>query len=363
MRLFLAFGAVSVILACDSPVAAGRQEHPLPIPLLDRIVFDTNRADTLGDVMSIKLDGSDVRALTDTTSGDACPALSPDGNWIAYITKVKNDTTARYVLRNFSLGLMKANGSGKRTIATISFLGSQGCPFWSPASNRVAIVDQISNQAKTSTPWRIRTYSTDGALVTSFDKFNSAIFSFAPRGDTFLASVYEYTPNGGPFNRRVSFLSMTGAETIIVSGGSFISASQSGRLTYSCPGICVSNADGTGAVQLFTGASLQPVFAPDASLIAYVCNTQSIIGICFISPDGVRTGPFATASSRPVWSANSRFVTFVCGANNSDICTLDRSGNGFANLTNTPEAYERNPSFSPLTANASASLTQHSERP
>src|ERR1043165_4608533 len=77
--------------ACHEPTSSG--EKRLALPLTDRIVFESNRADSLDDIFAMKLDGSDPIALTDETTADACPALSPDGQWIAFYGKPAKDST------------------------------------------------------------------------------------------------------------------------------------------------------------------------------------------------------------------------------------------------------------------------------
>src|SRR5688500_17957523 len=75
-------------IACGEPTAP---EPPLPLPLTDRIVFESDRADPLGDVYAMTFDGADVRRLTNSETGETCPRISPDGNRIAYFTRAQGD--------------------------------------------------------------------------------------------------------------------------------------------------------------------------------------------------------------------------------------------------------------------------------
>src|SRR5437016_11367219 len=88
----------AVLVCCHEPTAA--EKAPFGLPLRDRIVFESNRADSLGDIFAMKLDGSDPIALTDQKTADLCPALSLDGQLIAYYQKVVKDSTARFEIRN-----------------------------------------------------------------------------------------------------------------------------------------------------------------------------------------------------------------------------------------------------------------------
>ena len=70
-----------VSLACE---AATGPPPPLPLPMTDRIVFESDRHDPLGDIYAMTFDGADLRRLTSSRVGETCPSISPDGNWIAY---------------------------------------------------------------------------------------------------------------------------------------------------------------------------------------------------------------------------------------------------------------------------------------
>src|SRR5437762_12325978 len=67
--------------------ATSSEVQPLKLPLRDRIVFASNRADSLYDIYVMKVDGTDPRRLTGDGKADFCPVISPDGNWIAYYEK------------------------------------------------------------------------------------------------------------------------------------------------------------------------------------------------------------------------------------------------------------------------------------
>src|SRR5512144_2326266 len=79
-------------IACTD--ATGSDLPPLELPLRDRIVFSSNRVDSLFDIYTVRTDGSDPRRLTGDGKADTCPAVSPDGNWIAYYEK--DPTSAVY---------------------------------------------------------------------------------------------------------------------------------------------------------------------------------------------------------------------------------------------------------------------------
>ncbi len=81
------------LMACGDPTG---EEVPalLTLPLRDRIVFGSNRADSLYDIFAMRTDGSDPRRLTESGTADLCPSLSPDGNWIAYFRPIRDHISA-----------------------------------------------------------------------------------------------------------------------------------------------------------------------------------------------------------------------------------------------------------------------------
>jgi len=348
LQLFL--GAA---LACHDATAPSKPS--LAVPLRDRIVFESNRADSLGDIFAMKLDGSDVVALTDQTTADLCPALSPDGQHIAYYQKTVKDSTARFEIRSFSLVVMSANGTQKRIISEMSFAGWGRCPFWSSDATHIGVLDWLEvGRPHTPTYYRFRVFQADGTLLQSFTASEEVgSITFTPAGDRFLVGLSAYS--FGPYDFRVSLLSFGGAESRLAPEGFAADWSQTaGKIAYGCSGICLMNPDGTSQVKIIASNASLPLFSPDGSLIAYSCNSA---GFCFTTLDGKTTGPFSQAPlvglafpTGRTWAPDSRSLAFTCGNGPEDICLIDRDGSNLRNLTQSPTFYDRNPSFSPLGA-------------
>ena len=338
--------------ACHEPTAGGPNSL-LPLPLSDRIVFESNRADSLGDIFAMKVDGSDAIALTDQTTADVCPALSPDGQWIAFYGKPAKDSTARFEIRSYSLELMKANGAERHVLSNVSFAGWWGCPFWSPKSDMIGVLDVLEqHRPQTPTYYRFRILKLDGAPVGSFSKSEEVGgLKFTPDGSQLLAGLWDFS--FGPYNTRASLLSFGGGETRLVSDGFTPDWSiAAGKIAYGCSGICLMNPDGTAQTKIISGNLVSlPLFSPDGSLIAFSCN-NGISQLCFATVDGKVTGPLVGTpyGSARVWSPDSRLFAFTCATPPEDICIIDRAGGNFRNLTASPTYYDRNPSFSPMTS-------------
>ena len=352
MRRLIAIGVLlAAALSCHDATAPG--EAKLALPLRDRIVFESNRADSLGDIFAMKLDGSDAVALTDQTTADLCPALSPDGQYVAYYQKILKDSTARFEIRNYSLVVMNANGTQKRTISEMSFAGWGRCPFWSSDATRLGVLDWLeAGRPQIPTYYRFRVFQADGTLLQSFTASEEVgSITFTPAGDRFLVGLSAYS--FGPYDFRVSLLSFSGAESRLAPEAFSADWSQtSGKIAYGCSGICLMNPDGTGQVKIIASNASLPLFSPDGSLIAYSCSSA---GFCFTTLDGKTTGPFAKAPSFGLafptgrtWAPDSRSLAFTCGNGPEDICMIDRDGSNLRNLTQSPTFYDRNPSFAPV---------------
>jgi len=87
------------------------------------------------DVHEVALDTREVRTLTRRKGPDNAPAVSPDGQWIAYVGF--DDRHVGY--QNQQLSIMKRDGSGSRVL-TASLDRSVGAPVWS-ADGRSIYVD------------------------------------------------------------------------------------------------------------------------------------------------------------------------------------------------------------------------------
>jgi Tol biopolymer transport system component len=125
-RLFI--GGVCVLLTAGCGDGTG--PTPTPSPLANRLVFQSNRAGPF-ELYSMKLDGSDVSRLISDGDQYLDPAVSPDGQHIAFTRP--GSATRIYV--------MNADGTGATPIT--SGLDDQGLPTfdvgaaWSPDGSRI----------------------------------------------------------------------------------------------------------------------------------------------------------------------------------------------------------------------------------
>lgn len=132
------------------------------------------------EVHEVSLDTHEVRTLTQRKGPDNAPALSPDGQWIAWVGF--DDKHLGY--QNQQLSIMKRDGSGARVL-TANLDRSVGAPTWS-ADGRALYVgyDEHGSQrvARVGLDGGIRTVA-DGLVGSAFDRpYSGGAFSVARDG-------------------------------------------------------------------------------------------------------------------------------------------------------------------------------------
>jgi Tol biopolymer transport system component len=358
-------------LACggDGSTDPGGAQPRLALPLTDRIVFQSTRSDTLGDIFAMKLDGSDPVRLTGPESRDFCPAVSPDGNWIAYYATPRDSISPD---RGPSLVLMRANGTDKHVDKIVFPWGSLFCPVWSPDSKSVLSFDTTPSMGLT-TPWgeHLRLYNTDGLMKSEFGAANIFSPALSADGSRILYENYSLS-HGGIYDTHVVLRNVDGSgEQWLAAGGNpswspdksliAFGCDQSCQSDFNglpkiCAGICVMQADGTQItpISATTGA---PFFSPDGRTLAIKCLQSSL---CSIRLD--RTGFTSLVSGgvqgAPVWLPDNSALVYTCNSatndpygTKNDICLVRLDGSAPVNLTAAagPGA-NSNPSVSPLSA-------------
>lgn len=97
--------------------------NPAVSPDGERIAF-VSRRDGNDEIYMMRLDGSDLRRLTDTVVNEGYPAWSPDGEWLAFISL---EATTRGLQR--TLYRLRVSDGYKEALASLEIAAA---PVWSP---------------------------------------------------------------------------------------------------------------------------------------------------------------------------------------------------------------------------------------
>jgi Tol biopolymer transport system component len=334
------------LLGCHDSVAP----PSLPLPIRDRVVFESRPdADSPADIFSMRFDGSDLRRLTSTSVDERCPAISPDGNWIAYSVFV-NGPSGQQV----ALWLMQANGEDPKPIAVIP--APVQCPVWSRSSDLVAVstyVPVIESPSRET----LQVFDLSGNEVTHYPEAAFFLFEFSADGQKFLVSYANCMPNGcggpdlavitrsGGFDRWLtggmqngSFVSEGGTEANLNPNGSlvvYVCSNGADHNSIPIRALCTKPWEGTSTKSVLTDANTPrwPRFSPDGTRIAYTCTVGTQAGICLIDSDGshMMTVPSRSVYDAPSWTADGTRLVFTCEAR--DICVMDVHAGSVASLT------------------------------
>jgi TolB protein len=110
------------------------------------IYFNSTRTGLM-QLWRMKPDGTNQERVTETDTNDWFPHISPDGQWIAFISFPKEiDPADHPYYKHVMLRVMPAAGGAPRTIAYV--YGGQGTinvPSWSPDSRMLAFVSNTAS--------------------------------------------------------------------------------------------------------------------------------------------------------------------------------------------------------------------------
>jgi Tol biopolymer transport system component len=294
-----------------SPIKLAEQgAYPAWSPDGDRLVYQSDRAGHW-DIWIIDAEGGDPRALTQDAHADYQPTWSPDGRWIAFVSR-RGDS---------ELHVRPADGIETRSdVALVTATLILG-PEWSSDGRWLYFTSDRSSTASAMNVWRARFDPTSRTLgtaerVTLSDA--SDVDVTVGRGDACLAfSTAQFTPNiwelevasgrlrpitSGHGDEDYAHLSPSGDRLVV----------QSARGTDS-QALWTVNLEGKFLERITHGAheALTPRWSPDGKQIAYQLNTDNSAKIVVGSPGGASVSPVTEVTSpdavySPAWSPDGK---------------------------------------------------------
>ncbi len=294
------------------------------------IVFRARSVGGVGDIPNwqifvMNVDGSGRQRLTFTNNEDITPIWSPDGRWIAYVSKRGENREIMVMPAPNVLGVSGVEASRiapeqyeTRAVNITRHPANDWTIGWSPDSAQIAFSSNRGGY------WQVFVARADG----------TATYQITSDGVSRLSPVWSPDYKWMAYSAKqennwdIYVMPAPGAD------GQGAKPEQERRLTFA------------------EGNDLSPMYSPDSRRIAFESNRDGDTEIYVMNADGsnqrnVSNSP-AAADHGPVWSPDGRQIMFYSNrTGNWDIFVMSSDGQNVINLTNTPDVDEQEPFWRP----------------
>ncbi|MGB7069089.1 MAG: DPP IV N-terminal domain-containing protein [Pyrinomonadaceae bacterium] len=264
----------------------------------DKIAFTSPR-DGNEEIYVMNPDGSNQTRLTNNTTNDFAPSLSPDGSRIAFMGRRDG---------NDEIYVMNADGSNQTRLTNNPAIDDT--PFFSPDGNRIAFTSSRDGNSE--------------VYIMDSDGSNQTRLTNNP--------AFDRNPSFSPDGSRIAF--------------------ESNRDLSSSMEIYVMNADGSNQTRLtfFSPANDDlPSFSPDGGRIAFTSTRDGNSEIYVMNADGsnqVRLTNNPATDDSTSFSPSGAKIAFVSERDgNREIYAMDPNGTNLTRLTFTAPFNESSPSW------------------
>ena len=270
-----------------------------------RIAFDSNR-DGNSEIYVMDADGGNLQRLTNHPDGDFHPSWSPDGKWIAFLSR-RDQVRSKHGIAA-EIYVMDAGGGNPQRLT--NDLHDDYHPSWSPDGKQIAFAS-------------VRDGNTD-IYVIDADGGNEQRLTNNP--------LYDYSPSWSPDGERIVFIARR--------EGHF---RKDFDLTHE---IYVMDADGGNEQRLTENRryDFSPSWSPDGKRIAFASDRKGDFvnyEIYVMDADGGNQRKLTNNRHHdwyPSWSPDGKQIAFASRRDgNYEIYVMDADGGNQKNLTNHPE--------------------------
>ena len=277
----------------------------LAVEVQARIAFDSNR-DGNSEIYVMDADGGNLQRLTNHPDGDFHPSWSPDGKWIAFLSR-RDQVRSKHGIAA-EIYVMDAGGGNPQRLTNDPH--DDYHPSWSPDGKQIAFAS-------------VRDGNTD-IYVIDADGGNEQRLTNNP--------LYDYSPSWSPDGERIVFIARR--------EGHF---RKDFDLTHE---IYVMDADGGNEQRLTENRryDFSPSWSPDGKRIAFASDRKGDFvnyEIYVMDADGANLQRLTNNRHHdwyPSWSPDGKQIAFASRRDgNYEIYVMDADGGNQKNLTNHPE--------------------------
>ncbi len=301
-----------------------------------QIVFASNSVDSDGDgfvttrdltsLFVVNPDGSGLAPITDGTSLDLEPVWSPQGDRVAFASRIDTNNDGVIDALNDTASLVVVNADGSNRLPLVSDTLNVTLPAWSPDGNRLAFVSRRDVNADGVIN------SADPGAVYVVDAVGGGLRRVSP--EDVDASDPDWSPDGARL--AYSGVKDTNGDTII------------DKNTGDAASIYVVQVDGGAITQITDGSSdFDPQWSPDGARIAFVSfrrddtrdgiiTPADVPSITVIDADGGNRRQVTddeTIDFDPRWSPDGALIAFRSYRS-------DSNGDGAVTIQDLPGIYK-----------------------